>query len=315
MKSPLFTVFTPTFNRAHTLHRVYESLSAQTFKDFEWIIVDDGSTDETSELVKSWQEKASFPIRYYYQENAGKHIAFNRGVREAAGELFLPLDSDDACVPNALERLQYHWFSISEQERSGFTGVVALCQDQHGKLVGDAFPRSPLDATYLEQLYRYKVHGDKWGFNQTEILRRFPFPETSGEKLISESVVWTQISKQYKVRYVNERLRVYYQGEVDSLSGGNAKIRNLSSRQIAYHREVHYDIMNNHLDWFGYAPLTFVKSALAYVYYGFLSGWSLKRQWQSLNSWKAHLLWLVAILPGFMLVTYHKYRYSAQGDD
>src|SRR6476619_6982250 len=85
----LFTVFTPTYNRARTLDRVYTSLKNQTFRDFEWIIVDDGSSDETSNLVQAWQQEAGFPVRYVYQPNLGKHVAFNRGVAEARGELFL----------------------------------------------------------------------------------------------------------------------------------------------------------------------------------------------------------------------------------
>ena len=94
-ESYTFTVFTPTYNRAATLARVYESLQRQTFTDFEWIIVDDGSTDETAELVQQWRSESSFPIRYIWQPNQGKHVAFNRGVELARGELFLPHDSDD----------------------------------------------------------------------------------------------------------------------------------------------------------------------------------------------------------------------------
>src|SRR5258707_14117604 len=107
----VFTVFTPTWNRAHTLHRAYQSLHAQTFRNFEWLIVDDGSTDNTREIVEKWQAESEFPIRYIYQENQGKAAAFNRGVREAQGALFLTLDSDDACVNQALERFKYHWDS------------------------------------------------------------------------------------------------------------------------------------------------------------------------------------------------------------
>src|SRR5690242_19362698 len=103
---PLFTVFTPTYNRAHTIERVYRSLCTQNCRDFEWLVVDDGSTDGTEALIRQWQHEAEFPIRYFWQPNAGKHVAMNRGVAEASGSLFLTLDSDDACVPWALERLR-----------------------------------------------------------------------------------------------------------------------------------------------------------------------------------------------------------------
>ena len=114
----VFTVFTPTFNRSLTLRRVYESLRLQTFRDFEWLIVDDGSTDCTKELVEKWRTESSFPIRYIYQENRGKPAAFNQGVQKAQGELFLTLDSDDACVPQALERLKYHWIASRRKKRT-----------------------------------------------------------------------------------------------------------------------------------------------------------------------------------------------------
>src|SRR5436305_1126064 len=118
-----FTVFTPTYNRAKTLSRVYESLINQTFKDFEWLIIDDGSVDEneTFTLIKSWQTKAFFPIRYVHQENAGKHIAFNKAVQLAGGEFFVPLDSDDACFSNALEKFLKLWHEIPIDKRSAFS--------------------------------------------------------------------------------------------------------------------------------------------------------------------------------------------------
>ncbi len=98
VRHPIFTVFTPTYNRAHTIHRAFDSLRAQTLRDFEWLVVDDGSTDNTSELIASWAKVADFPIRYFKQDHSGKHIAHNLAVREARGKFFLPLASDDACL-------------------------------------------------------------------------------------------------------------------------------------------------------------------------------------------------------------------------
>src|SRR4051812_21992642 len=115
-----FTVFTATYNRVGTLHRVYDSLLKQTFKDFEWIIVDDGSTDKTRELVENWQQTASFPIRYFWQKNQHKKTAFNKGVIEAKGKLFLNADNDDEFASNTLETFYYHWKNIPENEREDF---------------------------------------------------------------------------------------------------------------------------------------------------------------------------------------------------
>ena len=193
----VFTVFTPTFNRAHTLHRVYESLKAQTYRDFEWLIVDDGSTDNTRKLVEQWQQENLFPIRYLYQENSGKHIAFNRGVREAKGELFLTFDSDDSCVPQALERFKYHWDSIPEDKKEKFSAVTALCINQEGEQIGNSFPFEVTDSDSIEIRTKYGVVGEKWGFQRTEVLKMFPFPEIPGEKFITEGIVWNRLSRQY----------------------------------------------------------------------------------------------------------------------
>ena len=172
----MFTVFTATFNRCHTLHRPYESLRKQTFKSFEWVIVDDGSTDGTAKLVEAWTRESSFPIRYFYQKNSGKHVAFNRGVRAARGDLFLTFDSDDECVPAALEILLRHWLAIPAAEREQFSAVTGLCVDQEHAIVGDKFPADIIDSDSNEINHRYHIRGDKWGFQRTDVLRVFPFP-------------------------------------------------------------------------------------------------------------------------------------------
>jgi glycosyltransferase involved in cell wall biosynthesis len=206
----LFSVFTPTYNRRHTLYRVYESLKSQTFRDFEWLIVDDGSTDGTLDLVEELKQDAAFPVRYFYQENSGKHVAINRGVREAEGELFVIFDSDDSCTPEALERFKYHWEAIPEDRRAHFSGVTCHCVDQQGQLIGNSFPLDVLDSDHIEIQVKYKSTGEKWGFNCTDILKEFPFPEISGEKFITEAVVWNRIAQKYKRRFANDKLRIFY---------------------------------------------------------------------------------------------------------
>jgi glycosyltransferase involved in cell wall biosynthesis len=189
----VFTVFTPTQNRARTLPRVYESLSAQTFRDFEWLVVDDGSTDETQSLVEQWREEAALSIRYVYQEHQGKHVAFNRAARESRGELFLNLDSDDRCVPHALERLKHHWDSIPDDRRAAFSSVTVHCMDPQGKLIGDMFPRDVTDSDPLEIRYRFHVRGEKWGFQRTDVMRQYPFPEMPAGSYVAEDIVWSRI--------------------------------------------------------------------------------------------------------------------------
>jgi glycosyltransferase involved in cell wall biosynthesis len=255
-----FTVFTPTHNRAHTLHRVYESLAAQTFRDFEWLIGDDGSTDNTRELVERWVREAGFPIRYGWQPHQGKHVAFNRAVAAAQGELFLPLDSDDACVPHALARLRHHWQAIPEPERARFSAVSALCMDQHGALVGTRFPFDPTDSNSLEIRHRFGVKGEKWGFHRTAVLRQFPFPVLGPDsRYVPERVVWGAIARRFQTRYVNEVLRVYYVGDGPGTLSAAAVPQ---ARGLAFGHRV---MLDRELDWFPRAPLTFVRTAVHYV--------------------------------------------------
>ena len=202
-----FTVFTPTYNRAHLLPRAYESLKQQTFRDFEWLIVDDGSTDHTQALVMEWQKAAPFPIRYITQPNSGKHIAVNRGAEKADGQFFAILDSDDWYVPQSLERFQHYWKLIPEALQPGFVGVVGLCSYKTGETIGSRFPQDVFDSDVIDLRYRYKITGEKNGVLRTDVMREFPFPEGIG-KFIGESIVWNRMAQKYKTRFVNEVLTI-----------------------------------------------------------------------------------------------------------
>ncbi|HEX9821809.1 MAG TPA: glycosyltransferase family 2 protein [Methylomirabilota bacterium] len=293
----VFTVFTATHNRAHTLHRVYDSLGAQTFRDFEWLICDDGSTDGTRELVRDWMQEAAFPIRYLWQEHGGKHVAFNRAVREARGRLFLTLDSDDACLPHALERFKHHWDAIPEPERHGFSGLTALCQDQHGRLVGDRFPSDPTDSNSLEIRYRFRVKGEKWGFQRTSVLRRFPFPVREGERHVPPSMVWRAIARHYRTRYVNEVLRIYHIAErPDQLSAFRSRV-GLAKELAAWYRHV----LDHELDWFPVAPVRLTWSAVNYVRFSLHAGSGLGRAIRGIDTPRARLLALSAVPIGLAL--------------
>jgi len=210
MSAPLFTVFTPTYNRRHTLPRVFAALQAQTCRDFEWLVVDDGSKDDSAGLVADFAREADFPVRCIVQPNGGKHVAMNRGIREAAGELFVPLDSDDACTPDALERFRLHWLAIPANERDSFSGICCHCQDEAGARIGPAFGEPWFDAYPSDPIARARVLGEKWGFHRTAVLREFPFPEYPGEKSVPEGIVWDRIGLRYKLRYIDEALRIYF---------------------------------------------------------------------------------------------------------
>lgn len=291
MDAPFFTVFTPTYNRAHTLHRCYESLKAQTCRDFEWLIVDDGSEDGTATLVAGWQAEGLLPaIRYEPLPHGGAHLAYNHCLRVAAGTMMVKLDSDDGCVPAALERFRHHWESLPETERAGFSGVTALCQDQDGRLVGCEFPASPLDCTAADLDYLYGVSGEKWGFLRLDVLRQFPFPEDCQGHFIPESYLWSQISQRWRTRHVNERLRIYWMDAPSLVHGKPDPARNADG-----HRRMFGMVLNLEAGYFRHAPLRLLRVAAQFGRFSLLHGVGLREQWRGLRQGLPRLLWLLAL--------------------
>jgi glycosyltransferase involved in cell wall biosynthesis len=208
-----FTVFTATYNRAHTLSKTYESLNRQTFRDFEWIIVDDGSIDETAGLVKNWINEADFPIIYRVQKNSGKHVAINLGVSLSEGELFLIVDSDDTIEPETLKTFKYYWIDIPIPDRCDFSTISARCKTPEGDIVGNPFSFSVKDIQNSSEQLLMRKKGELFGVNTVASMKEFPFPEIEGERFIPEGIVWNRISKKYSARFINIPLRVYVQLE------------------------------------------------------------------------------------------------------
>ena len=205
-----FTVFTPVYNRKNKINRVWDSLKGQTYRNFEWIVVDDGSTDGVWELLLKWKNEAKFPVTLLSQSNSGKHVAWNKAVQIATGDLFVPADSDDGFEPDTLERFAFHWETISHNERNNFSGINVLCKDSAtGQIVGNPFPADGFVSNNLDLFFKYKVTGEKWGCIRTDVLRERPFKEVRGSYL-SENYVWFYIARKYNVLCVNEALRNYY---------------------------------------------------------------------------------------------------------
>ncbi len=200
-----FTVFTPTYNRKYIIENLYHSLQRQTFKDFEWLVVDDGSTDGTEESFRAIQQECTaFPIRYIKTENGGKHRAINIGVREASGELFFIVDSDDYLTDDALETADQVEKSIPNEEKDKFAGVCGQRGHDTNSAIGKTFTGKALDITMLERP-SYGIWGDKAEIFYTKVLKRYPFPEFNGEKFVTECVVWDRIAFDgLKLRFYNE---------------------------------------------------------------------------------------------------------------
>lgn len=292
----VFTVFTPTYNRSRTLSRAYKSLRLQTFRNFEWLIVDDGSNDGTRELVEGWQSESEFPIRYIHQENQGKAAAFNRGVREALGQLFLTLDSDDACVPQALERFKYHWDNIPPNQKANFSAITVLGKDQNGRLVGDKFARDVLDSDSIELVFKYHVKGDKWGFHRTDILRQFPFPELPNVKFIPEALLWFTLSRKFKTRFVNEILLINYVND-----GAEDHLSSLSPEVMFGRALFHKYVLNELVDWLYRSPTKLFRSAINFSRYSIDLGKGPYSQFKELRPVAARILLTMSLPLGFAM--------------
>lgn len=206
--SPFFTLFIPTYNRAHTLGRALESVGCQSFRDFEVIVVDDGSTDDTPALVQSWIERDLFPIRYLRQTNQGKHAAHNAAVELARGELFMTLDSDDSLLPDALAKLKRHWDAIPSADRPAFAGVTGMCLNEDGSLSGEPYSDAVIDSDYLAIFSRCRMNGERREALRVDVLREYPYPRFEGEKHVRPTLILRRMAHRYKLRFTNEVLQV-----------------------------------------------------------------------------------------------------------
>lgn len=205
----MITIFTPTYNREKTLKRLYESLRNQTSKNFEWVILDDGSQDNTELLINNFISiEKNFKIIYKKTENSGKMKAINKGISLASGEYFFIVDSDDFLSEDAIEKIE----TYSKELPENFGGLVfrKVEIDENGKETerNIKFGKEKIDSTPLEIFYRKNIFGDKAEIIKTEIMKKFPFPEIVGEKFFPEGYIWNRIGKKYKLRYVD--IGIYY---------------------------------------------------------------------------------------------------------
>lgn len=218
------TIFTPTYNRAGTLHLCYESLCRQTCRDFEWLVIDDGSTDGTRELVEGWQEEKKIPITYFYQENQGMHGAHNAAYRLIKTELNTCIDSDDYMPDDAVEKIVSFW---KQQGNREVAGIIALNVDFKGKLIGIRLPEGVKRIT-VGGFYNHGGRGDKKLIYRTEVINSYPeYPLFKGEKYVSLGYKYELIDQDYELLILNEPVCcVNYQPDGSTMNMYRQYIRN-----------------------------------------------------------------------------------------
>ena len=237
----LITILTPTYNRAKLLERLYQSLCQQTYQDFEWIVVNDGSKDNTDEVVQSFVAEKKINIVYIKQENGGKHRAVNRGVKEAKGVLLFIADSDDWLLPNSLETVAEIFQDIANDHL--FAGICGLDVYADGTVIGGGMPQDVIDCNAIDIRMIHHVGGDLKEVFKTDVLREIPFPEIEGERFCPEVVVWNRIAKKYKLRYFNKPIyMVEYQPEGITSNITKARMKSPIASTTCYQEMMEFDI-------------------------------------------------------------------------
>lgn len=261
-----YTVMTPTYNRAHLLPRLYEALKKQTLKDFEWIIVDDGSTDNTKDVVSSFMKENIININYIFQENGGKQRAYNRGIEAAKGELFTCIDSDDCYLPNGLkeiyklykneEYVNYDGKIYNQKEIAGFSYLASL---EDGTIVGTKFKNNQEISTMFEIYQKKRTKGDKGITFKTKVLKNYRFFVFDDEKFMTESYLFNRICREYKMVFVNKKIKIVeYQtdglsSQYNDLLDKNPKGHALYLNECNYYKMSFFKRINLNKNYFLYA--------------------------------------------------------------
>lgn len=257
------TVLTPTFNRGGGgLQSLWDSLQKQTVKDFEWLVVDDGSTDGTKNLITKLQEKSDFPIRYIYKSNGGKHTALNVGIQTIRSELTFIVDSDDCVTDDAVESiLKIHKKYRSQNNICGYAFLRAF---PDGKVNGKKFDVNEKIGSYID----VRVNGNDTGADKAEVfkthcLKEFPFPEYPNEKFLGEDLVWVRMARKYEMVHINKA--IYVGNYLEDGLTNNRRKHNIASPVGCMHRAEEFmesDLKTRYR----------IKGGLQYIVYGRFAG-------------------------------------------
>lgn len=266
-----FSVFTPCYNSSKFIHRVIESLEQQTFKDFEWIVINDASTDDTDSVLKKYIENAPFDIQYFnLSKNQMVTANYNLAIKKAKGELFVALGHDDKMLPHSLQRFNEIWEEHSNKEISA---IYSLAEDQNGQLVGNKYEKDVMVSDFFTVFYAQQNVGEKFQCFKTEILRKY-YPEFEHwvKKGIPAGWLWSQVGCDYKAIFINDVMRIYYR-ETEN-TGALSKVSRNRYPHWAFNygqffiNKFQYHIKNNLFIRY--------KMILSYISYGRIAGNSLK---------------------------------------
>lgn len=295
----MFTLFIPSFNRAHSIGKTLASVNESTFRNFEVIIIDDGSTDHTLEIVEYWREKVDFPFSYIFQENSGKMQAHNRALSHARGFLFMTLDAGDLLLPTALELLKLAWEEIPSQDKVNIAGISALCLREDGALSGKKYPERVANNNYLSLVSRNPLSGEKRQAIRTTVMKQYPYPLIPGEKHIRPDLILKRMAHHYQLHFINVPVQVNKR-EADGITANirNYRLNNPKSFKLYFLEEI--TVNKSYYNW-----RKLYSDHWRYVQYSLHSGIGLKHQFNEVHNM---LLWLLSIPEGVLKWVIDRYR-------
>lgn len=289
------TILTTTYNRAKLLPNLYNSLLEQNNKNFVWLIIDDGSIDNTKEVVNEFIKQKKLNIEYIYKDNGGKHTALNIGIKNVKTFFTFIVDDDDRLLNNAIECIEKYKKEVID---NNLCGISFLKTYNDGEIVGSSFDRVPRIDNFLRVKSKRKIDGDKAEIWVTDILKKYPFPIFEGERFIGESVVWNKISLDYDMLFINEPI---YHG--DYLDNGLTK----SGRLLRIKNP--FGGMENSKTYFKTNKSSFkdkVKNMWLFICYGKFAKKGMK---QIIKESNENIFCIVNIPFGLMLYLYWKRKY------
>ena len=235
----MLSIVTATYNRDFLLSRLYDSLIRQNCPDFEWIVVDDGSTDDTAILLNTWISQKKINIKFFQKVNGGKHTALNLAFKKSSGDFILIVDSDDLLAFNAVEIIKSKIIEIKKYKfYKRLSGICFPKADLNGMLIGSTHINSPFICNYLNYRYKYKINGDKTEVFKREVLLEFPFPKFKNEKFCPEALIWNRIAKKYDMVFYNDIIYLC-EYQVDGLTSKTYEIRKNSPKStLQYYYEL-----------------------------------------------------------------------------
>lgn len=293
MKKNLLTILTPTYNRSDDLVKLYESLLSQTSKDFQWLIIDDGSQDNTRDIVQQFKNPY-FPVVYKYKQNGGKHTAHNYGVKIISTELTMIVDSDDWLTENAVYSIYNEWKTVADKDLAGMSFLKA---DSRGEISGLKFNEDKFIGNFIKERINKNDISEKAEIWRTDILKKYLFPVFENETYVGEGAIWSEIGKKYNMLFINEVIYIYeYQTDGLTKSGRQLRINNPLGGMFA--AKVTF---SDEFKWF-----VKIKKMLLFISYGYFAKLPL------ITVYKESIIkWLfVLLLPfGYLLYKYWELKY------